>query len=163
MKLKVMFGETVPSSMIQTSNFEQSKESNDKEYVEFARSHHQVCFSNEFAPGWRGITTSTGSHGDWYMGCCFICGLEVLTVEQLQKILKGISEKIGDEVYGTTSCNMQHSIKKKMDKFVNFIISNSPIILDNIYWESHINSINIQYMLEAEAKHMKFPAGLFAT
>lgn len=150
-----MFGETVPSTIIQTSNFEQSKESNDKGYVIFASPHHQVCFSNEFAHGWRGITTSTGSMGGWYMGCCFIRGLEVLTVEQLQKILKGISEKIGDEVYGTTSYNMQQSIKKKMDKFVNYIISNSPIVLNNIYWESHINSINIQYMLEAEAKNMK--------
>ena len=150
MKLKVVFGEHVGSRLI-VPNVSENEEN---KFIEFVGPAHQVTFSNEFAPGWKGITNSNGSKGGWYMGCCFVRGLEVLTVEQLQKILKGIPEKIGDKVYGTTSQNMQRSIKNKMDKFINYIVANSPIVLENVYWESHINSVNIQYMLKEEMNMM---------
>ena len=148
MKLKVIFGKKVPSSHIKPNI------DSDNIYIEYAPLSHQVIFSNEFAPGWRGITNSNGSKGGWYMGCCFVRGLEMLTVEQLQKILKGVSEKIGDIVYGTTLHNMQIGIKNKMDKFINYIVSTSPIVLENVYWESHINSVNIQHMINTEIKMM---------
>lgn len=150
MKLKIIFGEQVPSCCYRAPFYAGEEEG----MCPYVTSSHQVTFSNEFAIGWRGITNSNGSRGSWYMGYCFIHGLDVLTVKQFKKILNGISEKIGDTVYGTTLNKMQLGIKNKMDKFINYIVSNSSIALENIYWEPHINSSNIQYMLNAESKNM---------
>jgi len=148
MKLTVLYGETVKSYCVI------SDDNDDTKIVEMAPVSHQICFSNEFAPGWKKV----GEDGTWYMRCCWVNGLENLTRKQLQDILKNVPKALGEFVYGTTVNNTIKSIKAKMDKLISYIISNSTIMLENVDWKwNDINSFKqrVQTMLDGEAENMR--------
>ena len=147
MKLDIFYGESVSGYRVV------SDEDNNTKIIEMAPFQHRICFSNEFAPGWRKV----GGCGTWFMGCCWVNGLENLTQKQLQNILKNASKALGEFVYGTTVENTIKSIKAKMDKLVSYIVSNSIILLENVNWKwNNINGFKqrVQTMLDGEAEHM---------
>ena len=101
---------------------------------------HQICFSNEFAYGCK----KPPLNGGWFMGCCYIKGLETLTREQLRQILKNAPDALGKYVYGTTLENSIKCIEQKLDKLVTHIVAHSTILLMDVYWECP----DIEYLKE---------------
>ena len=147
MKLTLFYGERVNSYYC-------SQKEGDEEEKEWAPSNHQICFSNEFAPGWKNINNGTGG---WYIGCIWIRGLGELTRKQLQDILKKVPETFGDQAYGTTLDNTIQNIEKKMNRLVTYIVSNSPVGLTNVKWEwGDLKKFKkrVQTMLSSESNHM---------
>ena len=91
---------------------------------------HIISFSNNFQSGWKKL-------GTWYMGCCHIRGLHILTREQCQELFMNIPW--GEYIYGTSVEDMMRNIKIRMRALCNYLSSKSPIPV-NIYWESRLES-----------------------
>ena len=152
MKLTIFYGEDVNSYLCRGG-----EDDDPKEQEEWAPRNHQICLSNEFAAGWRDINNGKGG---WFMGCIWIKGLNSLTRNQLQDILKNASESLGEYVYGTTLYNGIFNITKKMDRLISYIVSTSPIVLQDVEWEfDDIESLKqgMGTMLMEEAKMMLAP------
>ena len=147
MKLTVLYGESVCSYCV---IYDDNDDNDDTKIIEMAPFHHQICFSNEFAPGWK-------KTDGWYMGCCWVNGLENLTRKQLQDILKNVPKALGEFVYGTTVEDTVISVEKKLDRLMSYIVSNSIILLENVSWKwNNINGFKqrVQTMLDGEAEFM---------
>ena len=115
-------------------------------YVEMASSSHQICFSNEFAPGWKKIRA-------WYMGCVFIRGLEPLTRVELSLILHKAIKERGEKVYGVNAEGILININKRMRKLCEFIMANSDL-KDVTYDTALLDATKFRILEEAERELM---------
>ncbi len=103
-------------------------------FMEMAPILHQINISNDFQPGWKYVSSDTG-RGTYYMGCCYITGLERLTRKQLQEILQNIDTDLGREVEGATIADCVCEVKTKLDCFISYIASKSPIMMNDLSWK----------------------------
>ena len=153
MKLTIFYGEGVGSYIAHCpiDKPDHDCEKADGEcIVEWAPQHHQINLSNEFSPGWRDVD-------GWYMGCIWIKGVQGLTREQFQNILKKVPITLGEHIYGTTVQNSIFSLSRKMDRLITYIVTHSPIMLNNVTWDfNNITEMRrrMGIMLSAEAKLM---------
>ena len=106
--------------------------------VEHASQQHQISISNNFQLGWEDI----GQKGGWYMGCCWLTGLENLTRKQLQDILSKVDDHIDLQITENTIVNCIRAIQHKLDALIIYIVSKSPIMLKNVAWHWH----NLEYL-----------------
>jgi hypothetical protein len=108
--------------------------------VEMAPFSHPITFDNKFQYDWEKI-------GTWYMGNCYIHGVGNLTRKELSQILTKAEENLNEYISGNTLEDIIQAIKKCMNVICEFIKTNSPISLGEVFWESHIRTRNIGVLL----------------
>ena len=108
--------------------------------VEMAPFSHSITFDNKFQSGWEKI-------GTWYMGSCYIRGVDNLTRKQLSQILTNAEENLNKYISGNTLEDVIEDIKRCMNAICEFIKTNSPISLGEVFWESRIRTKSIELLL----------------
>ena len=114
--------------------------------VEMAPFSHPITFHNQFQPGWEKIPCH-GGYGTWWMGCCYIRGISDLTRKQLAQILTEAEQNLNEHISGNTLEDVIQDIKMCMNSICEYIKTNSPISLGEVFWESHIQTKSIEAML----------------
>ena len=108
--------------------------------VEMAPFSHSITFDNKFQSGWEKI-------GTWYMGSCYIRGVGNLTRKQLSQILINAEENLSKYISGNTLEDVIEDIKRCMNAICEFIKTNSPVSLGEVFWESRIRTKSIELLL----------------
>ena len=125
MRLKIMHGETIPSTIYTKKGC-------------FDSNFHQICISNEFCPGWN-------ASGTWYMGCIWIYGLHKLTKEEGVELLTNATKKLDGYINGDDIKTIINNIDIHIKKLINYILENST--LNDVTYGNKINIPSINCIL----------------